>query len=383
MSSLLSIVVPTKNRYFYLKHLVHLIDSFNSSDIELVIQDNSDDNTEILEFIAQNERKYLKYFYSTEKLTMSGNSDLAVFHSTGEYVCFIGDDDGVCRNIVDSVKWMKENNIDALNTVGAYYYWGDYKKSMFKVDASRTAFCIRPQPSFRYADPIVELKKLMKKGFENRGSIPVLYTGIVKRQVLEEIYSIGRTYFPGGSPDMSNGVCLCFYAKKYAITNIPIIITGTSQHTGGGISDKKGNDLMPISDVGFISQNVIDNWEPNIPPLWCGKFAWTDSGIKALKYINRADFISNMNYDFMFALFVFYYHKFKIAYKYTPNKIMLIYYIPTIFINRLFSFLKRRYLKSSETIMRHNIKNICEAEQFFTDQIKGMEFEDMKEGAYK
>jgi glycosyltransferase involved in cell wall biosynthesis len=379
MSYLLSIVVPTKNRYFYLKHLVNLIDSFNSNDIELVIQDNSDDNSEILDFIAQKERKHLKYFYSNEKLTMSGNSDLAVFNSTGEYVCFIGDDDGVCRNITDCVKWMKENQIDVVNALGAYYYWGDYKKSKYRVDVSSTAFNQRPQPLYKYADPVIELKKLMKKGFENRGTIPVLYTGIVRQEVLQEIYNIGGTYFPGGSPDMSNGVCLCFYAKKYAILDLPIIITGTSQNTGGGITDKKGNDFMPINKVSFISQDVIDNWEKNIPPLWCGKFAWTDSGIKALRYIKRTDFISNMNYDYMFALVVVYYRKLRLAFKFTPNKILLIYYVLTIFISKVLGFLRRKYFKSSDTILQNGIKDIIEAEQFFVDQMEGMGFKDLKE----
>ena len=308
---------------------------------------------------------------------MSGNSDLAVSHSTGEYVCFIGDDDGVCRNIVDCVKWMKEKNIDAVNSVGAYYYWGDYKKEKFKVDVSSKAFNELPQPSFMYADPIVELKKLMKKGFENRGTIPVLYTGIVRREVLQQIYSIGGTYFPGGSPDMSNGVCLCFYVKKYAILNIPIIITGTSQKTGGGITDKKGNDLMSIKEVSFISQNVIDNWESNIPPLWCGKFAWTDSGIKALRYINRPDFISNMNFDYMFALFVVYYQKFNIAFKYTPHKQKFLYYIITIFSTKVVGFLKRKYFSLSNTVIKGGIKDISEAEEFFMDQIKGIRFKDI------
>jgi len=378
MPYLLSVVVPTKNRYFYLKHLIRLFDSFDSEDIELVIQDNSANNTEILDFIALTERKHLKYFYSNEILTMSGNSDLAVLHSTGEYVCFIGDDDGVCRNIVDCVKWMKENDVDVVKPGGAFYYWGDYNKDRFKVDLSDTAFCKRPEHFFYYADPIVELKKLMKKGFENRGTIPVLYTGVVRRQVLQEVYNIGKTYFPGGSPDMSNGVCLCFYAKKFAILNIPVVITGTSQNTGGGIT-KKGYDFMPITEVSFISQDDIDNWETNIPPLWCGKFAYTDSGIKALRYIKQTDFISNMNYDYTFALVLVYYRKFKIAFKYTPNKLLFIYYSITILISKGFGFIKRNYFKSSDSIMQHNIKDISESEHFFMEQIKGMTFSDLKE----
>lgn len=378
MPYLLSVVVPTKNRYFYLKHLISLIDSFNSEDIELVIQDNSNDNSEILDFIKQSKREHIKYFYNNEKLTMSGNSDLAVLHSTGEYVCFIGDDDGVCRNIVECVKWMKKNDIDVVKPGDAFYYWGDYHKRRFKPDISCVSYGKLPLPTFRYSDPIVELRKLMAKGFENRGSIPVLYTGIVRRHVLQQIYDIGGTFFPGGSPDMSNGVCLCFYAKKYAILDVPVVITGTSQNTGGGIT-KKGNDFMSLDEVNFISQNVRDNWERSIPRMWCGKFAWTDSGIKALRYIDRTDFISNMNYDYMFALVVVYYHKLLLTYKFTPNKLKFICYVFKIYVEKATGFVKRAYFGSNKSIFKRGIRNISESEQFFMEQSKGICFKELTE----
>ena len=47
-SPLLSIVVPTKNRYYYLLKLIELVESIGSPELELVIQDNSDDNDEFL-----------------------------------------------------------------------------------------------------------------------------------------------------------------------------------------------------------------------------------------------------------------------------------------------------------------------------------------------
>ena len=60
---LLSIVVPTKDRYKYLKYLIELIASFNSDEVELVIQDNSEDNKEILDFLKERD-----YNFVTKKL---------------------------------------------------------------------------------------------------------------------------------------------------------------------------------------------------------------------------------------------------------------------------------------------------------------------------
>ena len=94
MDYLVSVVVPTKNRYKYLKNLIRLIDGFHLDELELVIQDNSDDNTEILEYLKNYSNSNIHYYYSTDKLTMSTNADAGIRNAKGEYVCYIGDDDG-------------------------------------------------------------------------------------------------------------------------------------------------------------------------------------------------------------------------------------------------------------------------------------------------
>ena len=83
---LLSFVVPTKNRYLYLYSLINQIASFNDERIELVIQDNSENNQEILEFLNLNKYSFISYYWDNKSLTMTENSDLAVEHAKGEYV---------------------------------------------------------------------------------------------------------------------------------------------------------------------------------------------------------------------------------------------------------------------------------------------------------
>ena len=61
---LISVVIPTKDRYKYLKKLISLIDSYNLNEFELILQDNTFDNSEIVHFLSQKNRSYLKYFYT-------------------------------------------------------------------------------------------------------------------------------------------------------------------------------------------------------------------------------------------------------------------------------------------------------------------------------
>ena len=122
---LLSLVVPTKDRYYYLKFLIALVDSFRFNDFEMIIQDNTYDNTEILKYLEVCQYDFVKYYYTKEQISVKENSDLAILHSSGEYVCFIGDDDGVSRHILKVVKYMRKNGIESLTTINSKYVWPD------------------------------------------------------------------------------------------------------------------------------------------------------------------------------------------------------------------------------------------------------------------
>ena len=69
MQPIISVMVPTKNRYKYLIHLITLIEGFNDKRIELVIHDNSDNNSEIINFMNGKSFVSTVYFYDTDKLS--------------------------------------------------------------------------------------------------------------------------------------------------------------------------------------------------------------------------------------------------------------------------------------------------------------------------
>ena len=110
---LLSIAIPTKDRYEPLKSFIKLVESFDSNEVELVIQDNTKDNKEIVQFINEESDPIIKYFHIEEPISMSKNCDEAVKNCEGKYVCLIGDDDFVVKELIDFVRYMDENEIEA------------------------------------------------------------------------------------------------------------------------------------------------------------------------------------------------------------------------------------------------------------------------------
>jgi len=379
---LISIVVPTKNRYSYLKYLIKLIDNFRLSELELVIQDNSDNNAEILQFLKNFDNKQIKYFYSSDKLSMSENADKAVSHSRGEYVCMIGDDDGVCRNIVNCVHWMKENNIDALRTNNTSYVWPD---ALDNGRSKTNAILLYKKPSNNYKIVDVEKSraKTLKSGCQHITLLPALYNCIVKKSVLESVYSIGSTFFPGPSPDMSNAVSNSFFTKKFVMSDMPVVISGSSVMTGGGVFNKtRGKGILPLKDVPFINQHHIDNWECDFPKVWVGRLVWPESAVKALKYCHRQDLVKTLDRNRMYALTMLYYPSMKeICFSYAPNKVLflkdflnaLIKNGTRVLKNKMVSILIPSY--SFGRISHKNVKSIIEAEEILFSVTKELKFE--------
>lgn len=301
-TKLLSVVVPTKNRYKYLKYLIELIASFKSDEIELVIQDNSDDNTEFVSFLDSQNYDFISYNYIKGQIPMAINSDKAILNSTGEYVCFLGDDDGVTEDIIDCVKWMRSKNIEAAKSFPASYCWPEVKGNRF-IDMGGRAVFKKASSPILYLNPLETLYDSLSKGFVNRGKLPLVYHGIVKRSTLDKIYEIGGTYFPGSSPDISNAVALSLICKTFVQYNKIIVFSGASSYHGGGVNIGKRKRHPDLVDIKWLLPGAVEEWDNRLPKIGEAESIWCDSAIKSLKYMGRGDLIDKINFEYLYLQF--------------------------------------------------------------------------------
>jgi len=371
MKPLLSIIIPTKNRYHTLFSIVDTIISFNELLIEIVIQDNSDDNSSALEFIQKREQNNsLKYFYSAEKLSVIENSDLAVLNSTGEYVCFIGDDDGVMPYIVDVVEWMKQNGIKALKSFKPNYYWPDQKSNYLSNNTSGNLKI----KNFDYTIKKISTKKALdftlNRGGTSMEMLPCLYHGIVERKVLEAIFEKCNTYFPGPSPDMANAIALTKFIDEYIYVDFPVAISGKSvKSTGGqGVLHKH---ISKIEDVSHLPKSTSKFWSNSIPKYWTGPTIWAESVLKAMENCEMGYSDTKFNYEYLYAtLYVFNYENRKLIFKDFKHSILTFDFCVSyfyIFLNRVRIFFKNRFSSSIEKFS--NIKNIGEAIKLICEKV--------------
>lgn len=361
---LLSVVVPTKNRYKYLEPLIRLVQSFSKGNVELVIEDNSDNNAEFLPVLDKLSSPDLRYFYNSEPISVGDNLDNAIAHSNGEFVCVIGDDDGVFPSIIKCAEWMQTNNVDAVIPLIVSYMWPDYYGEESK-RGGNTSYVPDSKPFITYLDPKVSLKESLDKGFLNRGNLPICYHGIVKRTCLEQVREVAGCYSPGPSPDIAAGVALSLVIKKYAYINYPIVISGSSKHHGGGAYRMK-HGAAPIESLSFLPAHTKENWEKKLPLIWTVETIWPESAIKALRRMGHPEMVEKVNYNLIWSEFLIqrsYY--IKELWKVIDNKLSFILFFIPLFVKRSIPALLRKVgilkIQAKGTVLFDDVNDIIAA----------------------
>lgn len=361
---ILSIIIPTKNRYTTLFSVVEMILSFDlNDDIEIVIQDNTDDNKEALDFIAQRVKySNLKYFHSSENLSVIGNSDKAVLNSTGEYVCFIGDDDGVMPNIVKVVKWMKENGFKGLKSVKPHYYWPGQRADYFNKESSGVLTFGTFKNNFTIINCAKALHFTLSRGGTTIKMLPCVYHGIIERKVLDEIYTKTGSFFPGPSPDMANAIALTKVLKEFIYVEYPVIISGKCKQSTGG-SGVLHKHVAKIEDVAHLPRETSINWNEKIPKYWTGPTIWAESVLKTLEKFNDKISMEKFNFSYLYAyLTVFNFEDSKQIYRDFQFKKNINYFMAFFraFQYRAFNFINNRLFKK-ESKKFYEINDIKQA----------------------
>jgi glycosyltransferase involved in cell wall biosynthesis len=299
---LISVIIPTKNRYDCLFPVVLAILKYSEAhDIELIIQDNSDDNKKGLIFFEQLNDTRVKYFYQVESLSIQDNTIFAIDNASGRYLIFIGDDDLVSPYIYDIAKFIDKMNIKCLVYNAAYYWWNtiDFKKENYF--HRKNALWLPNNQSLKLIERSTnsELDLMLNSGAGIFLKLPKFYHGIVRRDVLDEIKEATGTYLPGPSPDIAFSTALSLVLDKYYYINFPLSVFGASSNSGGGLTARKQH-FGKIEDQKFLPKNMIDNWDQWIPKVWSEKTIYAQSVtdvlkvFKSKKKFNYLSFYANM-----------------------------------------------------------------------------------------
>ena len=95
----------------------------DDKNIEIIVSDNcSKDGTKaVVEEFSDNR---LKYFRTSKRISMRENFNTAVLNSTGDYIIFFGDDDGILPGQFKFLRRiLEEHRPDGISWLKSSYIW--------------------------------------------------------------------------------------------------------------------------------------------------------------------------------------------------------------------------------------------------------------------
>lgn len=297
-SPLLSIIIPTRNRYKTLIPVIESIMELNKSEIELIIQDNSDDNTVIKDYLLKSKYFSLKYFYTSNKISMVENTELAIVNASGKYFIFIGDDDIVNPKIVEIVQYMDKNLIYCLIYPIANYFYKDviFNKEYGFNKPATLSFNKEISCYFISLNTKDEIARVADSGAIYILDLPRLYHGIVKKEIIYQIKNTFGKFVPGPCPDMTLSTSLALILEKFHKINIPLSVAGNSSISEGG-KGPTNQHIVKLEDKDWLNQNDILDWNENIPRIFSRETIWAQSfyHVLSLKKVIDINYITLYN----------------------------------------------------------------------------------------
>lgn len=374
---LLSIIIPTKNRSYYCLYAVKQILSLGLDNVEICVQDNSDSD-ELRSEIESLGSTCIVYNYHPGVLSFVDNFSEAVEISNGEYLCMIGDDDGVLPSVLEYTVKARKDNIDAIIPALNYVYFWPSEKDVIKDSSEGLLQMSESNYYSRKVNPQKALRRLLSNAIQSYTSydIPRLYHGIVKKSILVDIKRKTGFYFGGLTPDMFMATELALECKRVIRISDSVTISGICPKSGSADSatGRHTGDLMTAPHFRGHASYI---WDERIPPFYSVDTIWADTLFHALELSKRGDLIRLFNMPLFDALCLKKYPEYAYVIKEHMKKYKIsvfslktsyFWYSLLVFAKKATRKIKREFKKymhgdSDRFIKRFKVFNIIEASE--------------------
>jgi hypothetical protein len=299
---ILSIVVPTRNRQRTLRVVVDYLLSWDSADFELVIEDNSDDNSGFAEVQARHaDDLRLRYVHYAGPRSMVQNCEAAVARARGRILTLIGDDDVVVPQSIEAAHWMERERIDALVCGVAGYTWPDMDHAIaINRGYNGKLACPNARGATTRVDVPEELDSVARSGAQRLGNLPKLYQGFVRKSVIDGMISAVGSCFPGPVPDMANAVAMSVHIRTAVSIDIPLVISGQSRSSMSGRNSVRQHQGK-IGSERSLPADAETLWDPRVPQYWSAPTIWAEAAIKAARAAGLERFVAMFSFERVYA----------------------------------------------------------------------------------
>ncbi len=258
----ISIIIPTRERAEYLRFSIQTALDIDDENLEVVVCNNaSGDDTEAV--VQSFDDPRIHYVNTGARVSMRENFNHALNQSSGEYVIFFGDDDGIVPGQFKYLRQLLETHRpDGMSWNRASYGWPDegYAKKTGGVRLYRHSAYGAPymyDPKERNLDALMgcHLSRLFPV-------TPNIYHGCVSRAYLDKVAPSKGLYFDSVIPDVNFEYRATMLGGNFLHADHPFSINGYSPASTGGAHNKNAPDA-PGAKAGqeFAKENKSDPLE--------------------------------------------------------------------------------------------------------------------------
>lgn len=300
---LLSVVIPTYNRYQYLIPAIESLVRINDERLEIVIQDNTADNQEVVDYLEKTHDQRVKYYHIKKHISMTENCENGVENSTGQYVCLLGDDDSICSSMLTAAEYCEKQQVDACMFPFPGFNWPDMTFEAGMTEEPHLFYLFDADGSVSELDSIKILKEAIHSAEGLPRLMPRAYHGMVSRECLNRVKAKCGVFFPGPSPDIANAVAVSLVAKKCVYISDYLLVSGYGYKSARGEGNRKQH-YGKISEKPWLPEDTEEKWIEDVPCIFSGETIFAQSLLQALHAMGREDLVAEYNYPCLYALFL-------------------------------------------------------------------------------
>lgn len=289
---ILSIIIPTNNRHQYASVIIRTILK-NFTNTELIVSDVSINNTLEEEFRNNIDNERFKYVKQEAGLDMTNNFERALKLATGDYIVFIGDDDGVYLDIEKVAHWAKANKIDSIyTTTPATYYWKGFYSVSYGNKLSEAMLIHKFTGNICEINAKGQLQESLKDLGSGLKKMPRIYHGMASRTICQKIINKYGNLFGGISPDIYSASLISVESEKAVLIDFPVIIPGSSPKSGAGLGASHTH-IGTFRESPHIKAFKNLEWDKRIPAFYSVQTVFGSSSLKACEKINKPEYRIN------------------------------------------------------------------------------------------
>ena len=262
--TVLSLIIPTRNRERMLLSLLEACKLSVSNDLEFIIADNSDNP---LEYRDLDLGPRFKIVRSESRISMTSNWELGLERASGDWRVFVGDDDGVIPRELDLlVDALKASRGEAVIARFAHFSWPKVSG-----DSGRVSIWLETGAGIRWTglhgDPYRDFSNV---------HFPVPYARAVFSKSLQ--HRIRRLQsgqlFTATAPDFNLGAAISLASKRIQIlSGITPFIVGASNLSNGaqGPLEETKKDFASLNSISWLpelgKESMATNYLSYLEPI--------------------------------------------------------------------------------------------------------------------